>query len=285
MEVIYKAYAKINLTLKVLRKRLDGYHEIETIMQTLALHDELIFENSNNGVSLSVEGNAPAGRDNLIYKAAELLRGYSGCNQGAKITLIKRIPMAAGLAGGSGDAAAALLGLNKLWGLNLQLPELMHLGEKIGSDVPFCLLGGTVLAKGRGEKLTPLPETPELGIVLIKPFFGVSTAEVYRRFAQASLKKRPNTEAMIAAIKQKNIQKIAENLANDLEYVTLEMHPELKQIKEAACRAGARGVLMSGSGPTIFALADSRLEADKLADRLNCPNAEIIVTNIKNRGY
>lgn len=280
MKIKYKAYAKINLTLKVLGKRSDGYHEIETVMQSLELHDELYFE-SAQGVNLSVEGDAPKGRDNLILRAVELLQEYSGCDKGANISLIKRIPMAAGLAGGSTNAAATLLGLNELWGLNLNLKELMALGEKIGSDVPFCLVGGTVLARGKGEILTPLPDAPEMGVVLIKPPFGISTAEVYENFASARLGKRPSTAAMISAIKQKNIPEIAKNLANDLEYVSMEMYPELKEIKKAASSAGALGVLMSGSGPTIFALTDSKSAAVDLAERLNYHSVHVIVTGFK----
>lgn len=249
-----KAHAKINLTLRVLGKRPDGYHELETVMQSLALHDTITLTSQPRGIQLTVAGDAPVGPDNLVHQAALLLQAASGCGRGAAITLTKRIPLAAGLAGGSADAAATLLGLNKLWNLGLPLNQLLALAAKLGSDVPFCLQGGTMLAQGRGEVLTPLAAAPALGVVLIKPNFGVSTAAVYGGFAAVKPTRRPNTKAMAQALLKQDARAVAAELANDLEYVTLAKFPQLVQIKQHLLQAGAQGVLMSGSGPTIFGL-------------------------------
>lgn len=277
MPIYVKAHAKINLTLKVLGKRADGYHELETVMQTLALHDLVTLTPQREQITLSVKGDAPAGKDNLVYRAAELLQQYSGCRQGAAIALEKNIPMAAGLAGGSADGAATLWGLNKLWNLGLKYQELLTLAAQLGSDVPFCLQGGTVLARGRGEQLTMLPDAPPMGVVLVKPNFGVATAAVFQGFANAKPTRRPDTGAMEQALEGQNPLAMAAELANDLEYVTLEMFPQLQSIKEQVQRAGAMGVLMSGSGPTIFGLTPVG-ESKQVADKLNIPNAQIIAT-------
>lgn len=278
MTITIKAYAKINLTLKVLGKRTDGYHQVEMVMQNLALHDQLVFSAGMSGIRLTVEGDAPPGQDNLVYRAAKLLQKHSNCKKGAHIALIKNIPAAAGLAGGSADAATTLIGLNSLWGLGLNLKELMYLGGQLGADIPFCLLGGTALARGKGEQLTPLPVLPKMGVVLIKPFFEVSTAEVYGRFAQVVLGKRPDTAVMIAAIKSENTTAIVKNLANDLESVTFKIHPRLLEIKKQLKSAGALGVLMSGSGPTIYGLTSNLDSAGEIAKNLNVVEAEILVT-------
>lgn len=277
MSVNVKAHAKINLTLKVLGKRADGYHELEMIMQSLALHDVITLTAQPKQITLTVQGDAPPGRDNLVYRAAELLQQYAGCDQGVSILLEKKIPLAAGLAGGSADAAAVLRGLNKLWNLNLTYRELLSLAAQLGSDVSFCLRGGTVLATGRGEQLAPLPAAPLMGVILVKPPFGVSTASVYQGFAAAKPQKRPDTEAMKRALGRQNIAAVATELANDLEYVTLEMFPELKGIKEQLRQAGAKGVLMSGSGPTIFGITALE-EMEQVAARLKIPEAQIITT-------
>lgn len=282
MNLKINAYAKINLTLKVLGKREDGYHELETVMQTIALHDVLTLTECKDNIKLTVEGMAPVGEDNLVYRAAKLIQKQCGCQKGVQINLVKNIPMEAGLAGGSTDAAATLIGLNKLWKLELNLNELLRLGEKLGADVPFCLYRGTALAQGKGEILTPLKAVPKMGIVLIKPSFGVSTADVFQRFSKASLGKRPNTQAMINAVEEGNVTEIAHNLANDLEYVTLEMYPELNKIKMQLESLAVEGVLMSGSGPTIFALTKDEETASYIASRLDNSNAKVIVTSTEN---
>lgn len=279
MVITAVARAKINLTLDVLGKRPDGYHEVEMVMQSIELHDGLEFTPAGRDITLTVEGgDLPAGPDNLVFRAAELIHRHCGVREGVKIRLVKAIPVAAGLGGGSADAAAALKALNELWGTGLSLTELMSLGEQLGSDVPFCLLGGTALARGRGERLERLPSCPSLGLVLVKPRFSVSTASVYRAYRPGLAAKRPDNKAMAAAIRNRDINAIAENLANALEPVTTGMHPEIGQIKARLARAGALGVLMSGSGPTVFGLAEDTEAAGAVAGRYKSDGEEVIVT-------
>ncbi len=273
------ARAKINLTLDVLGKRPDGYHEVEMVMQTIELHDVLEFTLSGRDITLTIEGaNLNPGPDNLVRRAAELIRRRGKIRTGVKIRLAKAIPVAAGLGGGSSDAAAALLALNELWEIGLSLSELMFLGEQLGSDVPFCLLGGTALAKGRGEQLERLPACPHLGLVLVKPQFSVSTACVYQGYTPGPAVNRPNNRAMADAIKKKDIGGIAQNLANALESVTIKMYPEVARIKEELIRAGALGALMSGSGPTVFGLAQDMETARAIANRYKNDGDQVFVT-------
>lgn len=279
MGIAAVARAKINLTLDVLGKRPDGYHEVEMVMQSIELHDVLEFYPSGSDIALTVEGgDLSPGSDNLVYRAAELVRRRGKIRTGVKIRLVKAIPVAAGLGGGSADAAAALKALNELWETGFTLSELMSLGEQLGSDVPFCLLGGTALARGKGEQLERLPSCPRLGLVLVKPRISVSTASVYRAYNPGPTVKRPDNAAMIAAIRNKDIKGIAENLANALESVTAGMHPEIEQIKTRLIRAGALGVLMSGSGPTVFGLAGDLESARAVAGRYKSEGEEVLVT-------
>jgi len=260
--LVVKAHAKINFTLDVLGLRADGYHEVETVMQSLALHDLLEFFPASGGTTLTVEGEGvPAGEENLAYRAVELLRKHTGTRKGVRIRLVKVIPAAAGLGGGSADAAAVLQALNLLWDLNLGRPELLLLGKELGADVPFCLVGGTALARGIGELVEPLPPAPVMGLVLVKPPFAVSTATVYRNFDPGHAGRRPDNIAMIKAIKKKNISGIVANLGNMLEPITADMHPEIYIIKEKLLAAGAIGALMSGSGPTVFGITGTDLES------------------------
>ena len=274
-----KAHAKINLALKVLGKREDGYHEVEMVMQSLALHDKIFLTLIRSDIELLVEGDAPLDESNLAYKAAKAILEYSNCKQGIRIKLVKNIPAAAGLAGGSSDAAAVLLGINKLLKLGLDTEELMEIGKGLGSDVPFCIVGGTALARGRGEKIQPLPKAPKMGVVLIKPDFGVSTAQVYKRFSLDLVEKKADVNAVVEAIKKGDIKGIATAIFNDLEYVTMDMHPCLEGIKRQLEDAGALGVLMSGSGPTVYGLAFDLGHANMLAKRLDIDNVRIIVTS------
>ena len=274
-----KAHAKINLALKVLGKREDGYHEVEMVMQSLALHDKIFLTPIRSDIELLVEGDAPLDESNLAYKAAKAILEYSNCKQGIRIKLVKNIPAAAGLAGGSSDAAAVLLGINKLLKLELDTEELMEIGKGLGSDVPFCIVGGTALARGRGEKIQPLPKAPKMGVVLIKPDFGVSTAQVYKRFSLDLVEKKADVNAVVEAIKKGDIKGIATAIFNDLEYVTMDMHPCLEGIKRQLEDAGALGVLMSGSGPTVYGLAFDLGHANMLAKRLDIDNVRVIVTS------
>ncbi|MCD5405266.1 MAG: 4-(cytidine 5'-diphospho)-2-C-methyl-D-erythritol kinase, partial [Desulfotomaculum sp.] len=265
--------------LKVLGKREDGYHEVEMVMQSLALHDKIFLTLIRSDIELLVEGDAPLDESNLAYKAAKAILEYSNCKQGIRIKLVKNIPAAAGLAGGSSDAAAVLLGINKLLKLGLDTEELMEIGKGLGSDVPFCIVGGTALARGRGEKIQPLPKAPKMGVVLIKPDFGVSTAQVYKRFSLDLVEKKADVNAVVEAIKKGDIKGIATAIFNDLEYVTMDMHPCLEGIKRQLEDAGALGVLMSGSGPTVYGLAFDLGHANMLAKRLDIDNVRVIVTS------
>ncbi|CRK85357.1 4-(cytidine 5'-diphospho)-2-C-methyl-D-erythritol kinase [Neobacillus massiliamazoniensis] len=262
MKLLVKAPAKINLSLDVLHKRPDGYHEVEMIMTTIDLSDrvELTLLNQDAIHILSHNRYVPDDQRNLAYQAAQLLKDRFQIKQGVVISIEKTIPVAAGLAGGSSDAAATLRGLNKLWNLGLTLDELAVLGAEIGSDVSFCVYGGTALAKGRGEIITELPAPPTCWVILAKPFIGVSTSDVYRRLDVNGIK-HPSIHGMIEAIKCNDYQRVCQNVGNVLEDVTLSLHPEVAQIKEQMKRFGADAVLMSGSGPTVFGIVhhDSRM--------------------------
>jgi len=262
VKLLVKAPAKINLALDVLHKRPDGYHEVEMIMTTIDLADrvELTLLEQDKIHILSHNRYVPDDQRNLAYQAAQLLKDRFGVKKGVLISIEKTIPVAAGLAGGSSDAAATLRGLNKLWDLGLSLDELAELGSEIGSDVSFCVYGGTALAKGRGEIIKELPPPPTCWVILAKPFIGVSTADVYRRLDLKG-SKHPDIYGMIQAIKEHDYQRVCDNVGNVLEGVTLSLHPEVAQIKEQMKRFGADAVLMSGSGPTVFGIVqhDSRM--------------------------
>ncbi|WP_066371823.1 4-(cytidine 5'-diphospho)-2-C-methyl-D-erythritol kinase [Neobacillus fumarioli] len=262
MKLLVKAPAKINLALDVLHKRPDGYHEVEMIMTTIDLADrvELTLLERDQIHILSHNRYVPDDQRNLAYQAAELLKRRFSVKKGVMISIEKSIPVAAGLAGGSSDAAATLRGLNKIWGLGLSLDELAEIGSEIGSDVSFCVYGGTALAKGRGEIITELPAPPTCWVILAKPFIGVSTAEVYRRL-DLNGTRHPNIPEMIEAIKSHDYHKVCQNVGNVLEDVTLKLHPVVAQIKDQMKRFGADAVLMSGSGPTVFGIVqhDSRM--------------------------
>lgn len=274
-----KAHAKINLSLDVLGKRADGYHQILTVMQSLELHDILELEPLAGEVRVhSSDPEVPGGAENIVYRAADLIRGEYGIEHGVSINIHKRIPVAAGLAGGSADAAAALKALNKLWQLHVSDERLYSLGATIGSDVPFCLMGGTVLAGGRGEELKPLAPFTGAGVVLVKPPFGVSTANVYRLYDTIPPGPEPDTAKLVEALEKKDLQTAAGLLGNVLEKITCRLHPEILDIKKALLAAGAAGALMSGSGPTVFGLCPGPEAARGVAARLNLPGCRIIVT-------
>lgn len=264
-----KAPAKINLTLDTLYKRDDGYHEVEMIMTTVDLADRIGLEARQDGriEIVSVDRFIPNDAKNLAYQAAALLKKTYNVSEGVSITIEKHIPVAAGLAGGSSDAAATLRGLNHVWNLNLSLDELAELGAHIGSDVPFCVYGGTALATGRGEKIEHLSSPAACWVILAKPIIGVSTAEIY---GQLNLETayHPDTQAMIRAVKEKDFPLMIENLGNTLEDVTLNLYPEVRELKEQMKRFGAEGVLMSGSGPTVFGIVQQESRAQRVVNGL-----------------
>ena len=262
LKLLVKAPAKINLSLDVLSKRPDGYHEVEMIMTTIDLADriELILEEKDSIKINSLNRFVPDDQRNLAYQAANLLKKKFNVKKGVTIKIEKNIPVAAGLAGGSSDAAAVLRGLNKLWDLQLTLDELAEIGAEIGSDVSFCVYGGTALATGRGEMIKEIPAPPICWVVLAKPFIGVSTADIYKKLNVSQIN-HPDTEGMIECIRTGDYEAMCNNVGNVLEDVTLNLYPEVAQIKDQMKKFGADAVLMSGSGPTVFGLIqhDSRM--------------------------
>ncbi|RHW31753.1 4-(cytidine 5'-diphospho)-2-C-methyl-D-erythritol kinase [Lysinibacillus yapensis] len=253
-----KAPAKINLTLDVLYKRPDHYHEVEMVMTTVDLADRIGLESRTDGLIkiISTNGFIPTDYRNLAYQAAQLIKDTYDISEGVTISIEKEIPVAAGLAGGSSDAAATLKGLNRLWRLNLSIDTIAELGAKIGSDVSFCVYGGTALATGRGEKIQKLPAPPTCWVVLAKPKIGVSTAQVYGGLKIDEIE-HPNTHQMLQAIERNDYRLMCNSIGNVLESVTFKLHPEVVMIKEQMKRFGADAVLMSGSGPTVFGLVDN----------------------------
>ena len=264
------ARAKINFTLDVLWKRPDGYHEVEMIMQTLSLKDHLTLELlPERHIELSCDSDlVPRDERNLAWKAARIMLDEFAPDTGVKIHLKKNIPVAAGLAGGSADAAAVIVGLNELLGLKISTQQLQDIGKKLGADIPFCILGGTALARGIGEKLTILKPAPKMNILLYKPPFGVSTKEVYNRLDVKNIKQRPATSTMVKTIEKQDIVGIARGLCNVLETVTFDLYPELSKVKQQFKDCGALGSLMSGSGPTIFGIFESAKDAKKAEERM-----------------
>lgn len=265
-----RAYAKINLGLDVIRRREDGYHEVKMIMQTVNIWDRLTFcASSEPGIELAVEGAAlPSGKDNLIYRAAELLIKEKNIRQGVKITLEKNIPVAAGMAGGSTDAAAVFHGLNELFELSMSLEDLKKLGVRIGADVPYCIMGGTALSEGIGEILTPLPAPPACILLVAKPDIDVSTKFVYEHLQADKRKVHPDIDGMIKAIKNGDLSGIAERMENVLETVTIKEYPVIDQIKKQMKTEGAANALMSGSGPTVFGIFTEKEAAQSAADEI-----------------
>lgn len=264
-----KAPAKINLTLDVLHKRPDGYHEVEMIMTTVDLADRIGLEPRTDGLIriISADRYVPDDHRNLAYQAAKLLKDTYGIKEGVTITLEKKIPVAAGLAGGSSDAAATLKGLNYLWNLKLTSDQLAVHGAKIGSDVSFCVYGGTALATGRGELIQELPAPPNCWIILAKPSIGVSTADVYGGLKINEVI-HPKTKDMIRAIHEKDYELMCEAMGNALESVTLKLHPEVSMIKEQMMKFGADAVLMSGSGPTVFGIVQHESRVNRIYNGL-----------------
>lgn len=267
------ANAKINLTLDILGTREDGYHEVAMIMQEISLHDTLSMGKINQGISLTIaiegqQGTLPADESNLCWKAAALVQKEYNLQEGVEIHLIKRIPMAAGLAGGSADAAAVLKGMNHLFRLGMTEARLCELGARLGSDIPFCIMGGTMLATGRGEVLTRLPRFPRLSVVLAKPPVGVSTAWAYKTYDAGYDGPHPDNEAMLEAIHGGDAHKAAGLLCNVLEGVTETEHPVIADYKRLMMEHGAMASMMSGSGPTVFGLVREKQQAWHLADTL-----------------
>ncbi|MFC4389304.1 4-(cytidine 5'-diphospho)-2-C-methyl-D-erythritol kinase [Gracilibacillus marinus] len=274
-----KAPAKINLTLDVLYKRPDQYHEIEMIMTTIDLADRIeLYVLSDGKIKVESESRfIPNDERNLAYRAAKLLKKRFLVTDGVRIKIDKQIPVAAGLAGGSSDAAATLRGLNRLWKLNLSTEQLAELGAEIGSDVSFCVYNSTALAKGRGEIITELPAPPPCWVVLAKPAQGVSTQSVYQSLNLDKIT-HPDTNGMLKAIENSDYKNICANLGNVLETVTLPKNPEVMQIKQQMLKSGADAVLMSGSGPTVYGLVKHESRAIRIYNSLRgfCEEVHVV---------
>ena len=262
------AYAKINLTLEVLGRRADGYHDIASVMQTIDLADTLSFEKDDQ-VRLLCESPGLASPDNLVLRAAMLLQEAGKCRQGVKMRLQKAIPIAAGLGGGSSDAAATLLGLNEFWKLNLPLQQLIPLASELGSDVPFFLMGGTALVKGRGEWVTPLPALPHAWVVLLKPSIDIpsKTARLYAALEEADFTAGEWTERLVALLHQ-GIFPDASFLFNVFQRAAFAFYPGLFDYRQRFLDAGAATVHLAGAGPTLFVLVEDRSRGEELHQRL-----------------
>lgn len=264
-----KAHAKINLGLDVISRRPDGYHEVKMVMQSIGLCDELTLEKTTEGITLTTDSaELPEAEDNLVYKAARLMFETCQIAGGVHIHLQKRIPIAAGMAGGSTDAAAAMKGINRLFDLGLPLSRLMELGVSIGADVPYCILGGTALAEGIGEKLTPLTPAPDFYLLVAKPDISVSTKYVYQNLDIAAIKKHPDIPGMVRAIETGSLQGVLDRMGNVLETVTIPAHPIIDTIKYRMREFGAVNSLMSGSGPTVFGVFLSERQAEFALEQL-----------------
>lgn len=248
-----KAYAKINLGLDVVKRLPNGYHQVKMVMQTVGIYDELTLEKAERGIAITTDsGELPTDENNLIYKAAKLMQEKYCIRDGVRIHLQKNIPIAAGMAGGSTDAAATMKGMNTLFGLGAAPEELMREAVAIGADVPYCIMGGTALAEGIGEKLTALPTVPRLFLLVAKPDINVSTKFVYEHLDALESLHHPDIDGMVASIRAGELSGILERMENVLETVTIPAHPVIDTIKARMRELGAVNSLMSGSGPTVF---------------------------------
>lgn len=264
-----KAYAKINLGLDVVRRLENGYHEVKMVMQTVGIYDVLTFEKAAEGIVITTDsGELPTDESNLIYKAARLMKERYGVAGGVRIHLQKNIPIAAGMAGGSTDAAATLKGMMELFGLGVSPQELMEIGVKIGADVPYCVMGGTALAEGIGEKLTALTPAPECIVLVAKPDINVSTKFVYEHLDAAGVAKHPDIDGMVEAIARGSLQGILDRMENVLESVTIPAHPIINTIKSRMKELGAANSLMSGSGPTVFGIFTDKKQAENAYEQI-----------------
>ena len=285
-DISVKALAKINLGLDVVRKREDGYHEVRMIMQTIHLFDRLEISKNTSG-EISMETNLaflPTNENNLVYKAAKLLKDEFEIKDGVHVWLHKYIPVAAGMAGGSTDAAAVLYGMNRMFELGLSVEELMKRGVKIGADVPYCLLRGTALAEGIGEKLTKLPPMVKCPVLIAKPQINVSTKFVYENLKLDAQKKHPDIDRLLSDIKEQDLYKIAADMGNILETVTIPAYPVIAEIKENMLEHGAVNARMSGSGPTVFGLFDDENTATAAYEEMKASGLakQVYLTSIYN---
>lgn len=281
------AYAKINLGLDVIRKRKDGYHEVKMIMQTINMYDKLTMSllDEDNIVLTTNLSFLPTDENNLVYKAVKLIKDKHHIKTGVCISLEKHIPVAAGMAGGSSDCAAALVGMNQLFALKLSQQTLMDYGVTLGADVPYCILRGTALSEGIGEVLTPLPPVPQCHVLIAKPPVHVSTKFVYESLNLNASQKHPDIDGIVNAIKTSSLSGIADRLENVLETVTIPAYPEIGTLKQLMLDCGAMNALMSGSGPTVFGLFEKKENAQKAYKlcKENNPLNVVYLTNFFNK--
>lgn len=265
-----KALAKINLGLDVIGRRENGYHDVRMVMQTIYLYDDVTIRKTEEP-GIVVKTNLsflPVNEDNIAYKAAKMLIDEFGIESGVEITLQKHIPVAAGLAGGSSNAAAVLVGMNRIFDLKLSQNDLMERGVKLGADVPYCVMRGTVLAEGIGEILSPLPPMPKCYILIAKPGINVSTKVVYEKLDSKPIENHPDIDGIIEGLEESDVYKVAASLGNVLEAVTIEDYPIIEDIKDAMKEAGALNAMMSGSGPTVFGIFDDKKVAKQAKETI-----------------
>lgn len=284
-----KALAKINLGLDVVRRRDDGYHEVRMIMQTINLFDRLEIKKIKEP-AIKIHTNLfflPVNENNLVYKAAKLLIDEFGIQEGVSVGLTKKIPVAAGMAGGSTDAAAMLFGMNRLFGLGLSKKQLMERGVKIGADVPYCIMRGTALAEGIGDKLSPLPSMVKCPVLIAKPQISVSTKFVYQNLKLDDKTVHPDIDRLIEDIRNKDLKAVSDHMGNVLESVTIPNYPVISQIKEQMMDSGAVGSMMSGSGPTVFGLFDDSRTAQLAFGKIKRSGLakQVYLTSIYNNNY
>lgn len=287
-QIELKALAKINLGLDVLGRRDNGYHDVRMVMQSIYLYDDIRLEKMARP-GIEVQTNLyflPVDENNIAYKAAAALIDEYGIKEGVKITLNKHIPVAAGLAGGSSNAAAVLYGMNWMFGLKLSKRSLMEKGVKLGADVPYCLMRGTVLAEGIGEKLTPLPSIPKCVVLVAKPPISVSTKVVYEALDAKEVITHPDIDGLITGLKEGSLSQIAGSMGNVLEEVTIPLYPVIHRIKDEMKAAGALNAMMSGSGPTVFGLFNNKAEARVAQGRIRekALAKQVYVTNVHGGG-
>ena len=262
-----KAYAKVNLGIDVIGKRPDGYHEVRMIMQTVKLYDRITMEKNDSGnIILSTNlPYLPVNEKNLVYRAIDMIRNAYGITDGVTASIVKRIPVAAGMAGGSSDAAAAFVGMNQLFHLGITQQELMDYGVKLGADIPYCIMRGTALSEGIGEILTPLPPIPNCWFLIVKPTFSMSTKFVYENLHLDEIAVHPDIDGMKEALYQRDLIGVTDRMENVLEQVTKKHYPAMGEIKDIMRKEGALNALMSGSGSTVFGIFKSKETAEKAA--------------------
>lgn len=285
-KLMLKSLGKINLGLDVLGRRENGYHDVRMVMQTVYLYDQITLTKTKKP-GIALETNLfflPVDENNLAYRAAKLLMDEFQVKEGVHISLEKHIPVAAGMAGGSSNAAAVLFGINRMFSLGLSTEELMERGVTLGADVPYCIMRGTVLAEGIGEELTPLPPMPKCYVLIAKPPISVSTKLVYEKLDSHEIEDHPDIDGILEGLQEENLEKIASRMGNVLEKVTIEEYPVIAEIKDMMKEHGALNAMMSGSGPTVFGLFDNKEVARAAADKIRKSKLakQVYVTNVHN---